>query len=241
MRGGEQKRVDIRGPCWIPEVNTGRWTAGNLIGEFGRDYEQLCSRYPRNYGTAVIMATHDYIVVKISLQEPLQNGNGAKCLTMPLFQCKMLSVLYPLSNYDVRSLFNELPSTTGRGYWFEILFARDASYQSASQIPTGNRSLEKVIFEILPANSGPHAIRIPNWLKKLLIPICCRPTAIPLYRRSVYLPITCCSVNTGKVVIGGRSSASNHRQDKEPCSHWRYEKKENSNQVCKNMDPVQPI
>jgi cell division transport system ATP-binding protein len=64
MSGGEQQRVDIaRALLNSPRVILADEPTGNLDPETSDEIMQLLFRICRDYGTAIIMATHDYIVI----------------------------------------------------------------------------------------------------------------------------------------------------------------------------------
>jgi cell division transport system ATP-binding protein len=64
MSGGEQQRVDIaRAMLNSPKLILADEPTGNLDPETSDEIMQLLFHISRDYGTAVIMATHDYIVI----------------------------------------------------------------------------------------------------------------------------------------------------------------------------------
>jgi cell division transport system ATP-binding protein len=64
MSGGEQQRVDIaRALLNSPKLILADEPTGNLDPETSDEIMQLLFHICKDYGTAVIMATHDYIVV----------------------------------------------------------------------------------------------------------------------------------------------------------------------------------
>lgn len=64
MSGGEQQRVDIaRALLNSPKLILADEPTGNLDPETSDEIMQLLFHIARDYGTAVIMATHDYIVI----------------------------------------------------------------------------------------------------------------------------------------------------------------------------------
>lgn len=64
MSGGEQQRVDIaRALLNSPKLILADEPTGNLDPETADEIMQLLFRISRDYGTAVIMATHDYRVI----------------------------------------------------------------------------------------------------------------------------------------------------------------------------------
>lgn len=65
MSGGEQQRVDIaRALLNSPKLILADEPTGNLDPETSDEIMQLLIHIARDYGTAVIMATHDYIVIQ---------------------------------------------------------------------------------------------------------------------------------------------------------------------------------
>jgi cell division transport system ATP-binding protein len=64
LSGGEQQRVDIaRALLNSPKLILADEPTGNLDPETSDEIMQLLFHISRDYGTAVVMATHDYIVV----------------------------------------------------------------------------------------------------------------------------------------------------------------------------------
>ncbi|MCG9899826.1 MAG: ATP-binding cassette domain-containing protein [Hydrotalea sp.] len=64
MSGGEQQRVDIaRALLNSPKLILADEPTGNLDPETSDEIMQLLIQIAKNYGTAVIMATHDFIVI----------------------------------------------------------------------------------------------------------------------------------------------------------------------------------
>src|SRR5215216_5008838 len=64
MSGGEQQRVDIaRALLNSPKLILADEPTGNLDPETSDEIMQLLFHIARDYGTSVIMATHDYIVI----------------------------------------------------------------------------------------------------------------------------------------------------------------------------------
>lgn len=64
MSGGEQQRVDIaRAMLNSPKLILADEPTGNLDPETSDEIMQLLTSICRDYGTAVIMATHDYAVI----------------------------------------------------------------------------------------------------------------------------------------------------------------------------------
>ena len=65
MSGGEQQRVDIaRALLNSPKLILADEPTGNLDPETSDEIMNLLIHIARDYGTSVIMATHDYIVIK---------------------------------------------------------------------------------------------------------------------------------------------------------------------------------
>src|SRR5829696_868143 len=64
MSGGEQQRVDIaRALLNSPKLILADEPTGNLDPETSDEIMQLLIHIARDYGTSVVMATHDYIVI----------------------------------------------------------------------------------------------------------------------------------------------------------------------------------
>jgi cell division transport system ATP-binding protein len=64
MSGGEQQRVDIaRALLNSPKLILADEPTGNLDPETSDEIMQLLFRIGKDYGTAIVMATHDYIVI----------------------------------------------------------------------------------------------------------------------------------------------------------------------------------
>ncbi|HVS97680.1 MAG TPA: ATP-binding cassette domain-containing protein [Puia sp.] len=64
MSGGEQQRVDIaRALLNSPKLILADEPTGNLDPETSDEIMQLLFRIARDYGTTVLMATHDYLVI----------------------------------------------------------------------------------------------------------------------------------------------------------------------------------
>lgn len=64
LSGGEQQRVDIaRALLNSPKLILADEPTGNLDPETSDEIMQLLFQIGRDYGTAIIMATHDYIVI----------------------------------------------------------------------------------------------------------------------------------------------------------------------------------
>jgi len=65
MSGGEQQRVDIaRALLNSPKLILADEPTGNLDPETSDEIMHLLIHIARDYGTAVVMATHDYIVIQ---------------------------------------------------------------------------------------------------------------------------------------------------------------------------------
>src|SRR5580658_2720814 len=65
MSGGEQQRVDIaRALLNSPRLILADEPTGNLDPETSDEIMQLLFHISRDYGTAIIMATHDYVVIR---------------------------------------------------------------------------------------------------------------------------------------------------------------------------------
>jgi cell division transport system ATP-binding protein len=64
LSGGEQQRVDIaRALLNSPKLILADEPTGNLDPETSEEIMQLLIHISRDYGTAVVMATHDYVVI----------------------------------------------------------------------------------------------------------------------------------------------------------------------------------
>ena len=65
MSGGEQQRVDIaRALLNSPKLILADEPTGNLDPETSDEIMNLLIHIARDYGTSVVMATHDYIVIQ---------------------------------------------------------------------------------------------------------------------------------------------------------------------------------
>jgi cell division transport system ATP-binding protein len=65
MSGGEQQRVDIaRALLNSPKLILADEPTGNLDPETADEIMQLLFRISKDYGTSIIMATHDYLVIQ---------------------------------------------------------------------------------------------------------------------------------------------------------------------------------
>jgi cell division transport system ATP-binding protein len=77
MSGGEQQRVDIaRALLNSPKLILADEPTGNLDPETSNEIMQLLIHIARDYGTAVVMATHDYIVVQKFPARMVRTENG---------------------------------------------------------------------------------------------------------------------------------------------------------------------
>lgn len=77
MSGGEQQRVDIaRALLNSPKLILADEPTGNLDPETSDEIMQLLFHICRDYGTAVVMATHDYIVIKRYPARMVRTENG---------------------------------------------------------------------------------------------------------------------------------------------------------------------
>ena len=64
MSGGEQQRVDIaRALLNSPKLILADEPTGNLDPETSDEIMQLLFQIGKDYGTTIVMATHDYIVI----------------------------------------------------------------------------------------------------------------------------------------------------------------------------------
>lgn len=65
LSGGEQQRVDVaRALLNSPKLILADEPTGNLDPETSDEIMQLLFHISRDYGTAIVMATHDYLVIK---------------------------------------------------------------------------------------------------------------------------------------------------------------------------------
>jgi cell division transport system ATP-binding protein len=65
MSGGEQQRVDVaRALLNSPKLILADEPTGNLDPETSDELMQLLFHISKDYGTAIVMATHDYIVIR---------------------------------------------------------------------------------------------------------------------------------------------------------------------------------
>ncbi len=77
MSGGEQQRVDIaRALLNSPKLILADEPTGNLDPETSDEIMQLLMQIAKDYGTSVIMATHDFIVINRYPSRMLKTENG---------------------------------------------------------------------------------------------------------------------------------------------------------------------
>lgn len=77
MSGGEQQRVDIaRALLNSPKLVLADEPTGNLDPETSDEIMQLLIQIAKDYGTSVIMATHDFIVINRYPSRMLKTENG---------------------------------------------------------------------------------------------------------------------------------------------------------------------
>jgi cell division transport system ATP-binding protein len=77
MSGGEQQRVDIaRALLNSPKLILADEPTGNLDPETSDEIMQLLIQIAKDYGTAVIMATHDFIVINRYPSRILKTDGG---------------------------------------------------------------------------------------------------------------------------------------------------------------------
>ncbi len=77
MSGGEQQRVDIaRSLLNSPKLILADEPTGNLDPETSDEIMQLLMQIAKDYGTSVIMATHDFIVINRYPSRMLKTENG---------------------------------------------------------------------------------------------------------------------------------------------------------------------
>jgi cell division transport system ATP-binding protein len=77
MSGGEQQRVDIaRALLNSPKLILADEPTGNLDPETSDEIMQLLFHISRDYGAAVVMATHDYIVINKYPARTLRTERG---------------------------------------------------------------------------------------------------------------------------------------------------------------------
>lgn len=78
MSGGEQQRVDIaRALLNSPKLILADEPTGNLDPETSDEIMQLLIHIARDYGTSVVMATHDYIVIQKFPARMLRTEKGS--------------------------------------------------------------------------------------------------------------------------------------------------------------------
>lgn len=77
MSGGEQQRVDIaRALCNSPKLILADEPTGNLDPETSDEIMQLLFNISKDFGAAIIMATHDYMVIKKYPARTLKTEKG---------------------------------------------------------------------------------------------------------------------------------------------------------------------
>ncbi len=77
MSGGEQQRVDIaRALCNSPKLILADEPTGNLDPETSDEIMQLLFNICRDYGAAIVMATHDYMVINKFPARTLKTERG---------------------------------------------------------------------------------------------------------------------------------------------------------------------
>ncbi|HNP20782.1 MAG TPA: ATP-binding cassette domain-containing protein [Panacibacter sp.] len=77
MSGGEQQRVDIaRALLNSPKLILADEPTGNLDPETSDEIMQLLIRICKDYGTAIIMATHDFMVISKNPSRMLKTERG---------------------------------------------------------------------------------------------------------------------------------------------------------------------
>lgn len=77
MSGGEQQRVDIaRALLNSPKLILADEPTGNLDPETSDEIMQLLMQIAKDYGTSVLMATHDFIVINRYPSRMLKTENG---------------------------------------------------------------------------------------------------------------------------------------------------------------------
>lgn len=78
MSGGEQQRVDIaRALLNSPKLILADEPTGNLDPETSNEIMQLLTSISRDFGTAVVMATHDFVVIENYPSRILKTERGA--------------------------------------------------------------------------------------------------------------------------------------------------------------------
>lgn len=77
MSGGEQQRVEIaRALLNSPKLILADEPTGNLDPETSDEIMQLLFQIAKDYGTSVVMATHDFIVINRYPSRMLKTENG---------------------------------------------------------------------------------------------------------------------------------------------------------------------
>lgn len=77
LSGGEQQRVDIaRALLNSPKIILADEPTGNLDPETSDEIMQLLFHISRDYGTAIVMATHDYMVINKFASRTIKTENG---------------------------------------------------------------------------------------------------------------------------------------------------------------------
>lgn len=77
MSGGEQQRVDIaRALLNSPRLILADEPTGNLDPQTSDEIMQLLFHISRDYGTAIVMATHDYMVINKFPARTIKTENG---------------------------------------------------------------------------------------------------------------------------------------------------------------------
>jgi cell division transport system ATP-binding protein len=77
MSGGEQQRVDIaRALLNSPKLILADEPTGNLDPETSDEIMQLLFHICRDYGTSIVMATHDYLVINKFPARTIKTENG---------------------------------------------------------------------------------------------------------------------------------------------------------------------
>src|SRR5205823_5719445 len=77
LSGGEQQRVDIaRALLNSPKLILADEPTGNLDPETSDEIMQLLFHISRDYGTSIVMATHDYIVINKYPARTLKTERG---------------------------------------------------------------------------------------------------------------------------------------------------------------------
>ncbi|MBA2249233.1 MAG: ATP-binding cassette domain-containing protein [Chitinophagaceae bacterium] len=77
LSGGEQQRVDIaRALLNSPKLMLADEPTGNLDPETSDEIMQLLFHISRDYGTAIVMATHDYMVINKFPARTIKTENG---------------------------------------------------------------------------------------------------------------------------------------------------------------------